>query len=129
MKRILMRQFCLAMLLCCFLVMAASSVQAGVAQGRVMKVSDGDTVTISPHEGGQFYKCRLYGIDAPELSHGHNKPGQPYGEEAMRELKQLILGQNVEVEIKATDRYHRKVCRISRDGVDINLEMIKRGMG
>lgn len=63
-----------------------------VLQGKVMQVKDGDTVVIAPVEGGQFFTCRLYGIDTPEIPHG-KKPGQPYGEDAMKELKHLILGQ------------------------------------
>jgi endonuclease YncB( thermonuclease family) len=39
----------------------------------------------------------------------------------------LILGQDVDVEIRDTDRYKRKVCRISKDRMDVNLEMVKRG--
>ncbi len=91
-----------------------------------MKVSDGDTVVVSPAEGGAFFKCRLYGIDAPEIPHAR-KSGQPYGEEATKELKKLILGQDVTVDIKDTDRYRRKVCDIQKDSTDINLEMVKRG--
>ena len=36
-----------------------------VARGEVMQVKDGDTVVIAPTEGGQFFTCRLSGIDAP----------------------------------------------------------------
>ncbi len=110
-----------------FIVLLVTSGFAQALQkGRVMKVTDGDTVTISPVEGGQFYKCRLYGIDAPETPKP-GKPGQPFGEEATKELKTLMLGQDVDVEIRDTDRYKRKVCRISKDGMDVNLEMVKRG--
>jgi len=35
-------------------------------QAKVMKVSDGDTIVVSPINGGDFFKCRLYGIDTPE---------------------------------------------------------------
>ena len=34
--------------------------------GKVTQVKEGDTVVISPIEGGQFFICRLHGIDAPE---------------------------------------------------------------
>jgi endonuclease YncB( thermonuclease family) len=33
---------------------------------KVMQVKDGDTIAVSPADGGQFFVCRLYGIDAPE---------------------------------------------------------------
>lgn len=97
-------------------------------QGKIMQVKDGDTVVVSPVEGGQFLTCRLYGIDAPEIAHGRfGKGGQPYGEEASKELKGLILGQSVEVTTTGAKTYKREVCIIKRDGQDINLEMVKRG--
>ena len=100
---------------------------AKTTPGKVMKVSDGDTVVIQPEGGGLFYKCRLYGIDAPEIPH-ENKPGQPYGEESTKELKRLILGQDVSIEIRDRDKYGREVCVIRKDGSDVNLQMIKKGM-
>ena len=55
------------------------------------------------------------------------KPGQPYGEEAARELKKLILGETVEVTRAGAKTYKREVCLIYKDGIDVNLEMVKRG--
>ncbi len=96
--------------------------------GRVMQVKDGDTVTISPEDGGPFFICRLYGIDAPETAHlRFGKGGQRYGEEASKELKRLILGMTVEVTTSGQTTYKREVCIIKKDGTDINLEMVKRG--
>jgi micrococcal nuclease len=97
-----------------------------INHGKVMQVKDGDTVVISPVEGGQFYTCRLYGIDTPEITHG-KKPGQPYGEEASKGLKRLILGQTVEVTTTGAKIYNREVCMIKKAGQDINLEMVKLG--
>ena len=94
--------------------------------GKVVQVKDGDTVVIAPAEGGQFFTCRLYGIDTPEIQHG-KKPGQPYGEDAKKELKRLILGQTVEVELTGAKTYNRDVCLIKKNGIDVNLEMVKRG--
>jgi endonuclease YncB( thermonuclease family) len=93
-------------------------------QGKVMQVKDGDTVVISPIDGGQFFICRLYGIDSPE---SYGKESQAYGEESKKELKSLILGQTVEVTTTGDKTYNRDVCIIKKDGIDINLEMIKRG--
>ena len=95
-------------------------------------MTDGDTVVISPIDGGAFFKCRLYGIDAPETpKYGRRgrllKPGQLFGEEASVELKKLILGQAVEVAMTGAKTYNREVCRIMKNGMDVNLEMVKRG--
>ncbi|MEM7827861.1 MAG: thermonuclease family protein [Candidatus Aenigmatarchaeota archaeon] len=97
-----------------------------VIEGKVLQVKDGDTVVIAPAEGGAFFTCRLYGIDAPEIAHG-NKPAQPYGVEAMRFLKRLVLGQMVEVDLTGSRTYNREVCIIRKDGLNINLEMVKSG--
>ena len=35
--------------------------------GVVTHVSDGDTVWVQPLQGGEAYKVRLLGIDAPEI--------------------------------------------------------------
>lgn len=97
-----------------------------ILQGKIMRVKDGDTVVVSPVDGGQFFTCRLYGIDTPETAK-KGKAGQPYGEEASRELKKLVLGQDVEVTTTGQKTYKREVCIIKRDGIDINLEMVRRG--
>jgi endonuclease YncB( thermonuclease family) len=115
-----------------FLISAPSPAMETAIVGKVMKVTDGDTVVISPTEGSQFFICRLYGIDAPETPKYSKrgllkKPGQPYGEEASQELKRLILGQTVDITLTGAKTYRREVCRISKDSQDINLEMVKKG--
>jgi len=69
---------------------------------------------------------RLYGIDTPEISK-KSKIGQAYSNEAARELKSLIFGQAVDVTTTGDKTYNREVCLIKKDGVDINLEMVRRG--
>lgn len=115
-------------LICLFLLVTASAFayKNEVINGKVIQVKDGDTVVIAPAESGQFFTCRLYGIDTPEISHGR-KPGQPYGEEAAKELKRLVLGQAVEITTTGAKTYKREVCIIRKDCKDINLEMVKRG--
>jgi len=116
----------LALLCCLALVLSVHAAEKLHIQGKVMQVKDGDTVVIAPIEGGQFFVCRLYGIDAPETEH-RGKPGQPYGEESAKYLKRLILGQTVTVQTTGQKTYNREVCLISKDGQDINLEMVKAG--
>ncbi|MDO8282782.1 MAG: thermonuclease family protein [Thermodesulfovibrionia bacterium] len=94
--------------------------------GKVTKVTDGDTVVILPEGGGKSFTCRLYGIDTPEVSK-KGKAGQPYSEEADKELESLILGQDVKVTLTGDKTYKREVCFIEKNGVDINLEMVRRG--
>ncbi|MBV6340164.1 thermonuclease family protein [Candidatus Magnetobacterium casense] len=89
-------------------------------EGKVVKVKDGDTVAIQPILGGEFYTCRLYGIDAPEKN-------QEGGEEATEALKQFILGKDVDVKLTGGKTYGREVCIITYNGKDINQQMIESG--
>ena len=73
-----------------------------------------------PLGAGEFVVCRLYGIDAP-------KGKQAYGDESTHALKQLILGQQVQVRTKGRDQYGRKICFIRKGTLDINVEMIRQG--
>ena len=58
-----------AMLAACLLAMLCVPVAAGEpTSGIVVKAYDGDTITVE--SGGVRYKCRLLGIDAPEISYG-----------------------------------------------------------
>lgn len=98
-----------------------------VYQGRVVRVLDGDTADIL-YQGGTL-RIRLAEIDAPEIGHGRGKPGQPYGQQAKQALSELIYGQ--EVRVVQTDRrltYGRLVGRIYRGALDVNAEMLRRGM-
>ena len=93
---------------------------AKVIHGRVVGVSDGDSVTVLDAQKTQ-YKIRLAGIDAPERA-------QAYGQRAKESLSDLVFGKLVDVEWSKQDRYGRIVGMITLAGVDINLEQIKRGM-
>ena len=104
-----------AMLLAVFVCEASAATLAG----RVVGVSDGDTVTVLTAEHRQF-KIRLSGIDAPEKK-------QPFGAHAKETLSRQLFGQSVTVEWSKTDRYGRIVGKIEIDGVDANLEQIREG--
>ncbi|RJQ55730.1 MAG: nuclease [Nitrospiraceae bacterium] len=96
-----------------------------IIRGAVTKVSDGDTVTIRPFTG-KLFKCRLYGIDAPEVSH-NGKPGQPHGRAAERELGNLVLHSTVDIILTGDSSYDREICILKKNGLEINREMVKRG--
>ena len=89
-----------------------------VLKGKVIKVYDGDTLTISVAD--KKHRIRLEGIDAPELD-------QKYGKNSRDFLKQKLLGQNVEIRVKNIDIYQRKVGQIYYKSESVNLTMIKEG--
>lgn len=94
--------------------------------GKVESVTDGDTVKIRPLDGGKPYRCRLYGIDAPETG-SRDRPGQQYGGEAKEALEKLVGGKIVKILLTGEKTHNREVCIVYLDGADINLEMIKLG--
>jgi len=96
-----------------------------VIRGTVINIIDGDTVIIKP-SGGKLFKCRLYGIDTPEIPVDGN-PGQPFGRAAERKLTNLVLHTTVHATLTGDWSFGREICIVRRNGVDINREMIKHG--
>lgn len=93
---------------------------------RVNAVFDGDTV-VAIDATGVEHRIRFSGVDAPELAHD-GRPAQPGGQEALHWLRGKIQGQVVVVEVVDRDKWGREVARISVDGEDINLALIRNGL-
>lgn len=93
---------------------------ADLIKGNVVGVADGDTLTVLDDQKTQ-HKIRLMGIDAPEK-------GQPYGDASKRSLSDLAFGQLVIVDFNKRDRYGRVVGKVTRNGKDLNVEQIRRGL-
>ena len=72
--------------------------------GICVRVLDGDTVTIAD-EGQNLHRIRITGLDAPEL-------GQPYGNQAKTELKELLLGKEVTIIPMGIDKYKRELASL-----------------
>lgn len=87
--------------------------------GRVVKVSDGDTITLLA-PGNVQVKVRLEAIDAPEA-------GQEYGQKSKQALAALVAEKQVQANATGTDRYGRSLAWITADGVKVNQRMIADG--
>ena len=92
--------------------------------GKVIRVTDGDTITILTTTGKE--KVRFAQIDAPETSH-FGSSSQPYGKEASVYLRQLISKQTVRVEVETVDQYGRNVGTVFVNGLNVNREMVRNG--
>jgi endonuclease YncB( thermonuclease family) len=90
-----------------------------VLEGVVVGVVDGDTADVRLQSG--MIRVRLHAIDAPESA-------QPYGARSKQALSGLVYGKAVQVEPYEQDRYDRLVARLWIDELDVNAEMVKRGM-
>lgn len=98
---------------------AAPAADAVVLSGRVVGITDGDTLTLLDAQNVQ-HVIRLAEIDAPER-------GQPWGNRSRETLSSLVHGKTVSVQQTDTDRWGRVVGRVFVDGDDVNRAMIEQG--
>lgn len=89
----------------------------------VVKVHDGDTITLRTDFRDFDFPLRFLDIDAPEMSEG--------GKEARDWLRQKILGQRIKVMIDPRNRvgkYGRLLGRVFYRGMDIGQEELYLGL-
>lgn len=103
-----------------WLALAFGSAHAADLHGLVVRVADGDTLTVRTAPA-TTQAIRLEGIDAPELK-------QPHGPASRASLAALALHREADLQCSKTDRYGRQVCRVLVGGVDVNAEQLRRGM-
>lgn len=100
--------------------MLSAPALAETIHGRVVGVSDGDTLTLLA-AGNQQIKVRLAGIDAPEKA-------QDFGQVSKKSLSDLVFNQVVQVNVEDTDRYGRSIGWVNANGLDVNAAQVQRGM-
>lgn len=97
------------------------SVPAWALSGRVVGVTDGDTITVLTADRQQV-RVRLYGIDCPEKK-------QAYGDRARDFVGSAVFGRDVQVEVVGHDRYGRTLGIVSRPGDRVlNRELLVNGL-
>ena len=85
--------------------------------GRVVGITDGDTIKVT-HDG-MAERIRLGGIDCPEAK-------QPFGTRAKQLTGDLAFDQVVTVKVRDIDRYNRTVAEIILpDGRNLNQELVR----
>ena len=87
--------------------------------GRVVRVADGDTVTILDANNTQ-HRIRLAQIDAPETK-------QAYSKVSKAALSELIATKEVTVKVDGIDRYKRVLGEIFIANKNVNLYMVRNG--
>jgi endonuclease YncB( thermonuclease family) len=88
--------------------------------GKVIKVSDGDTITVLD-SNNQKHKIRLKGIDAPESQ-------QAFGDISTQSLSELVYDKEVLVTWDKKDKYYRILGKVIVDGNDANYEQLTKGL-
>jgi len=94
-------------------------VKGETIRGRVIAVSDGDTLTVLDDRLFE-HKLRLAFVDAPEKA-------QAFGNVAKWQLSNRVYGRAVRAELVDVDRYGRGVARVWLGNEDINLALLNAG--
>ena len=101
-------------------VVGQSAAIAASLSGKVVGVSDGDTITVVDANRAQS-RVRLAGIDAPER-------GQAFGQRSRQHLARLCFGREVLVEWNKRDRWGRLIGKVLVDGKDVGLLQVEAGL-
>jgi len=96
-----------------------------IKYGKVIKVYDGDTITIATKvpglENSEIYKfsVRLNGIDTPEMK-TKNQDEKNIAQLAQRALSEKILNKDVILKDVKTEKYGRLLCEVYLDNIHLN---------
>ena len=123
-------------LLTVFLVLFASVAHGQELLGRVVGVTDGDTLTVLDAHNVQ-HEIRLASIVSPETS-CHQRPpsqyaeqcvesGQAFGKAAKHSLSDLVYGRDVMVVLQPGESYGRKIGTVWIGPIDTSLMQVARG--
>jgi|TARA_B100001093_G_scaffold158003_1_gene150510 micrococcal nuclease len=96
------------------------SAQAEIIRGKVIKIADGDTLTLLT-DSNKKIKIRLAGIDTPERK-------QSFGNTAKNVLAKLVFQKEIQIEVLTKDRYGRTVGIVFLDNQNVNYELVRKGM-
>ena len=95
--------------------------------GTVIKVYDGDTITLAAELLGTLYRfpIRLTGIDSPEIK-GKSKAEKESAHISQHALSELILGKTVRLENKQQEKFGRILATVIRieDSLNVNEWML-----
>ncbi len=101
------------------LALLTSQTLAADFTGRVVGVSDGDTITV--FHNGKGERIRLHDINCPEKR-------QTFGKRAKQFTSSLVFAKTVTVQALDQDRYGRTVGEVLLpDGRSLNRELVKAG--
>jgi endonuclease YncB( thermonuclease family) len=94
--------------------------QPAPESGKVIKVYDGDTITLASGD-----KVRLRWVNTPEL-----RPLEPFAEEARDSARALLMNQEVQLQYgpgSNRDGYGRLIAGIRAEQVDLSMHLVQQG--
>lgn len=106
---------------CIILLFIACTTNDELIYGKVVRVADGDTITLLV-DGNKQVKVRLYGIDCPETKQDFSKIAKQF-------TSDRSIHKNVSVEVIDIDQYGRTVGIVNLpNGEILNEELLKAGL-
>ena len=95
---------------------------------KVVNVYDGDTIHVVFYLGFKLYrwKCRLLGIDTPEIK-TKSEIEHSAAIKAKEKLSDLILNKIITIECNNFDKYGRLLITVYKSRVNINKFMVRQG--
>lgn len=97
---------------------------------KVVRITDGDTISLESEDGGKPERVRLIGIDAPETRNTGRKVKHPFGDDSKDYLDGLLSERVVRLEYDVVnkDRYGRTLAYVYlKDGTFVNAVMLAEG--
>lgn len=104
-----------------------------ICEGRVIKVYDGDTITVAtpiPGSGDKTvykFSVRLAGIDCPELRSESNDE-RFMARNAQRATSGQVLGKVVSLRNVRLEKYGRLLCDVWVGGLHVNQWLVSEGI-
>ncbi len=129
-RRFSVLQLLIVLLIIAFSIYLGNSIGKGSiskTQAQVIKVSDGDTITVE-FSNGSHERIRLIGVDTPETHHP-TKPVGCFGVEAENFTRTNLDKKEVSLEydVERKDKYGRVLAYVYFGDIRFNDELIKRG--
>ncbi len=99
--------------------------------GTVRAVPDGKHLAVLTPELGRL-EVRLIGVEPPEPPHpgrdgASSNPGQPFGPEAVKYLRDLVLDKQVQLDVYGKDRSGRTLAVVWLGDISVNRTLVKEG--
>ena len=100
-----------------------------VTEGIVVKIYDGDTITIGGRVSGDpklyRFSVRLLGIDCPEIK-SHVPFEKAHAIEGREHLKNMIFGKKVTLSDVSTEKFGRLLANVHFESLIINEYMLNK---